>query len=95
MNTTRWKLVLGSAADDANSVPLPPDYGRMDEVLTALYDGDKAERKAGLGSSAPRVSRWLGDIRAYFPTEVVAVMQQDALTRLGLNQLLLERVSKN
>ncbi len=89
-NQTRWKLVLGSAADAANAVPLPPDYGRMDDVLTALYDGDKAERKAGLGGSAPRVSRWLGDIREYFPADVVAVMQQDAMTRLGLNQLLLE-----
>jgi Mg-chelatase subunit ChlD len=87
---TRWKLVLGSAADAADAVPMPPDYGRMDDVLTALYDGDKSERKAGLGGSAPRVSRWLGDIREYFPTEVVAVMQQDAMTRLGLNQLLLE-----
>jgi len=87
---TRWKLVLGSAADAQNAVPMPPDYGRMDDVLTALYDGDKAERKAGLGGSAPRVSRWLGDIREYFPTEVVAIMQQDAMTRLGLNQLLLE-----
>ena len=87
---TRWKLVLGSAADEANTISLPADYGRMDDVLTALYDGDPAGRKTGLGSTAPRVSRWLGDIREYFPTEVVAVMQQDAMTRLGLNQLLLE-----
>lgn len=71
-------------------MPLPPDYGRMDDVLTALYDGDQAERRAGLGGLVPRVSRWLGDIRAYFPAEVVAVMQQDAMTRPGLNQLLLE-----
>jgi Mg-chelatase subunit ChlD len=87
---SRWKLVLGSAADAQNAIDTPPDYGRMDEVLTALYDADKAERKAGLGGSAPRVSRWLGDIRAYFPTDVVAVMQQDAMMRLGLDQLLLE-----
>ncbi|UOQ95948.1 VWA domain-containing protein [Hymenobacter sp. 5317J-9] len=87
---TRWKLVLGSAADAENAVPMPPDYGRMDDVLTALYDGDKDNRRVGMGASAPRVSRWLGDIREYFPTEVVAVMQQDAMTRLGLNQLLLE-----
>ncbi|HEX8656563.1 MAG TPA: hypothetical protein VF690_03475, partial [Hymenobacter sp.] len=66
-NQARWKLVLGSAADAANAVPLPPDYGRMDDVLTALYDGDRAERRAGLGGSAPRVSRWLSDIREYFP----------------------------
>ncbi|WP_262489794.1 hypothetical protein [Hymenobacter terrenus] len=30
----RWTLVLGSAADAANAGPLPPDYGRMDDVLT-------------------------------------------------------------
>lgn len=89
MNPTapRWKLVLGSAADADNAVAMPPDYGPLDQVLTALYDG---ERKGGLGGSAPRVSRWLGDIRQYFPTEVVAIMQQDAMDRLGLNQLLLE-----
>jgi len=83
----RWKLVLGSAADADNAVAMPADYGPLDQTLTALYDG---ERKGGLGGSAPRVSRWLGDIRQYFPSEVVAVMQQDAMDRLGLNQLLLE-----
>jgi Mg-chelatase subunit ChlD len=83
----RWKLVLGAAADADNAVAMPADYGALDQVLTALYDG---ERKGGLGGSAPRVSRWLGDIRQYFPAEVVAVMQQDAMERLGLNQLLLE-----
>ena len=87
---TRWKLVLGSTADAANSVPMPPEYERMGDVLTALYDSAQAERKAGLGGSAPRVRGWLGDIREYFPTEFVAIMQQDAMTRLGLNQLPLE-----
>jgi Mg-chelatase subunit ChlD len=38
----------------------------------------------------PNVARWLGDIRNYFPTSVVRVMQQDALDRLGLRQMLLE-----
>jgi Mg-chelatase subunit ChlD len=32
----------------------------------------------------------LGDIRTYFPTPVVRVLQRDALDRLGLQQLLLE-----
>lgn len=89
-NAARWKLVLGSAADEANTVPLPPDYGRMDDVLTALYEGNSTDRRGNLGASAPRVSRWLGDIRAYFPSSVVAVMQKDAMERLGLNELLLE-----
>ena len=47
-------------------------------------------RDAGLGGSAPKVARWLGDIRSYFPTTVVRVMQSDAMERLGLRQLLLE-----
>jgi Mg-chelatase subunit ChlD len=48
------------------------------------------QRSAGLGGSAPMVARWLGDIRTYFPSSVVRVMQQDAMDRLGLRQLLLE-----
>lgn len=59
----------------------------MDNVLEALYDSD---RSAGLGSSSPSVARWLGDIRTYFPTSTVQVMQQDALQRLNLTQMLFE-----
>ena len=47
-------------------------------------------RAGGLGSSAPSVARWLGDIRRYFPTSVVQVLQRDAIDRLNLRQLLLE-----
>ncbi|MEU8351602.1 VWA domain-containing protein [Streptomyces sp. NPDC048845] len=47
-------------------------------------------RAGGLGGSAPQMARWLGDIRTYFPTSVVQVMQRDAIDRLGLSQLLLE-----
>jgi Mg-chelatase subunit ChlD len=36
------------------------------------------------------VARWLGDIRTYFPSSVVQVLQRDAVERLGLNQFLLE-----
>ncbi|MCA9658607.1 MAG: VWA domain-containing protein, partial [Myxococcales bacterium] len=59
----------------------------MDRALEALYDSD---RKGGLGASAPNVSRWLGDIRTYFPTPVVQLMQKDALDRLGLKKMLTE-----
>ena len=36
------------------------------------------------------VARWLGDIREYFPTSVVQVMQKDALERLGLREMLMQ-----
>ena len=92
----RWRLVLGKEAnncvqgDGAEGSGISSlnkhDQG-MDRVLEALYDSD---RSAGLGSSAPNVSRWLGDIRTYFPSSTVRIMQQDALQKLNLTQMLLE-----
>ena len=41
-------------------------------------------RAGGLGASDPRVARWPGDIRTFFPTSVVRVMQHDAIDRPGL-----------
>ncbi|NJQ00689.1 VWA domain-containing protein [Streptomyces zingiberis] len=52
--------------------------------------GGRGGRGGGLSGSAPRMARWLGDIRTYFPSSVVRVMQRDALDRLGLSALLLE-----
>jgi Mg-chelatase subunit ChlD len=82
----RWRLVLGeSGGADA----LAGDDAGVDRVLSAVYGG-KGDRGGGLQGSAPRVARWLGDIRGYFPGSVVQVMQRDAISRLGLDTLLLE-----
>ncbi|MCP2046744.1 UNVERIFIED_ORG: Mg-chelatase subunit ChlD [Paenarthrobacter nicotinovorans] len=91
---SRWRLVLGGDEADGIShdgapVRLSEDDMRRDQALEALY-GDSSLRRGGLGSSTPRVARWLGDIRGYFPSSVVQVMQADAMDRLGLRQLLLE-----
>lgn len=96
----RWRLILG---DDGKGirVSLSATDQAVDACLAALYggrtsgvggaDGDSdAPRTAGLGSSKPNITRWLGDIRTYFPKSVVHVMQKDAIQRLGLKQLLLE-----
>ena len=53
--------------------------------------GRRMGRAGGYGASAPRVARWLGDIRRYFPSTVVQVMQRDAIDRLNLRQLLFEK----
>jgi Mg-chelatase subunit ChlD len=84
---TKWRLILGKQADPSVSVPLDSEMMGVDNVLDALYDTD---RTGGLGSSSPNVNRWLGDIRKYFPTSMVQVMQKDAMDRLNLNQLLLQ-----
>jgi Mg-chelatase subunit ChlD len=99
--TRRWRLLLGQAAEEnlaeegAAGRILDRDDAAMDGALAALYDRDGAEdagerRSGGLGASAPSVARWLGDIRTYFPSGVVQVMQRDAIDRLDLKQLLLE-----
>jgi Mg-chelatase subunit ChlD len=87
----RWRLILGEPA--AGLCALQGDDLGMDRTLRQLYGSGEAqasERAGGLGGSAPSVARWLGDIRTYFPTSVVQVMQKDALEHLGLRQMLLQ-----
>lgn len=85
----RWQLMLGA---DEELGGLRGSLQAMDRALGALYNtGDDAEdRRGGLGASAPSVTRWLGDIRNYFPSRVVRVMQTDAIERLGVRSLLTE-----
>ena len=83
----RWRLALGDQAGDSEG--LSPDDVRLDKALSALYSQD-ARLRAGLGRSAPRVARWLGDIREFFTTPVVQVIQKDAFERAGLRRMLLE-----
>ncbi|MEP9415783.1 VWA domain-containing protein [Gordonia sp. VNQ95] len=86
----RWRLVLGDPAADAFPALGGADLA-MDNALGALYDANGGgSRKGGLGKSAPSVARWLGDIREYFPSTVVQVMQRDAVERLNLYALLTE-----
>ena len=97
----RWRLVLGGEAQNSLGGLGDRDQ-RMDNALDALYaagansgasrgrGANNGERSAGLQGSAPNVARWLGDIREFFPSSVVQVMQRDAVDRLNLRQLLLE-----
>ena len=84
----RWRLILGGNEADGTGVSLNLEEKRIDQSLEAVYDSD---RRGGLGSSAPKVSRWLGDIREFFPHTVVQVIQRDAIKRLNLTSLLTEK----
>ena len=84
----RWRLALGGE-DEA----LSQADQRLSGALTALYgtgDADEKKRKGGLGASAPNVARWMSDIREFFPSPVVQIVQKDAFDRLGLQRMLLE-----
>lgn len=83
----RWRLILGASDAGGTGYELTGRDLQMDRALEALYD---AERSGSLSGSSPRIARWLGDIRTYFPNSVVRVMQRDALERLDLKQMLLE-----
>ncbi|KRF04847.1 hypothetical protein ASG89_21350 [Paenibacillus sp. Soil766] len=86
----------------AGEVMLDEESRLMDEALAAIYDdtgGAIAEdayqtgnsrKAAGLGPSSPKLAKWLGDIRTFFPPDVVSVIQSDAIERKGLKQLLFE-----
>jgi len=85
----KWRLILGShQQQEGTGVTLNEMDLQVDRTLEALYDSEKT---GGLGASSPNVSRWLGDIRTFFPSSVVQVMQQDALKRLNLTQMLFEK----
>lgn len=90
----RWRLAIG--ADDETSAALSSDDKRLSAALDALYgDGanaaaDPRKRRGGLGRSAPRVAQWMGDIRSFFPAQVVQIVQKDAFERLNLKQMLME-----
>lgn len=87
----RWRLVLG--VDDEASQALSSRDRRLASALNALYANDRGDgkkRRGSLSRSAPTVSRWLGDIREFFPSSVVQVVQKDAFDRLGLKEMLME-----
>ena len=92
----RWRLVLGAEDADGTQTQLTNRDARMDETLEALYGGQQdklrhsPDRSGDLGDATPYASRWLGDIRTYFPQSVVQVMQRDAIENFGLTSLLLE-----
>jgi hypothetical protein len=99
----RFRLILGKTAEKGlceaggrSGQLLDAAATEIDEALEQLYSveeerpEEKGNRSAGLGRSAPRLAKWLGDIRNYFPRDVVAVIQQDAIEKKGLKQLLFE-----
>jgi Mg-chelatase subunit ChlD len=83
----RWQLALG--VDDGQNELSDRDR-RLNAALSALYDSGAEKRRGGLGASSPRVAKWLGDIREFFPTPVVQIVQKDAFERLNLKALMLE-----
>ncbi len=98
----RWRLILGQDVSEQmqsmGSGTLQGEYDLMDQALEAIYGGNQDGNSngsgfgygGGKGASAPRISRWLGDVRTLFDKDIVKIIQSDAVERKGLRQLLFE-----
>jgi hypothetical protein len=84
-NLLRWRLILGSSADEQKEVILDDRQLGMDRSLGALFDGDK---KGDLSGSNPQIHTWLKDIRTYFPEPVAILLQKEAVHKLGIEKFL-------
>lgn len=101
-NTTtlkRWRLILGEEAEDTlngmGGAALSAEELLMDSALSQIYGAGSGSSQsggkgAGKGKSSPNMSRWLGDLRALFAPMEVRVIQNDAINRCGMKQLLFE-----
>lgn len=96
----RWRLALGPGAEQVSPQMslggLASGAEEIDVAGSRLEDLDEAlgfvydERKGGIGGSRPYVPKWLGLLREFFRTDVVAFVQKDAIEKRGLTQLLFE-----
>ncbi|MDR5587147.1 MULTISPECIES: VWA domain-containing protein [Clostridium] len=101
-NIKKWRMVLGKESEesfksivgDKGIIALDKEELLMANALDAIYDNSNHELEkyggAGNGFSAPKISKWLGDIRKIFDKDIVKVIQNDAIERKGMKQLLLE-----
>ena len=93
----RWRLILGQTVqeqlDGYGAGGMSQDELLMDSALSQIYGdtgGNSGGKSAGLGRSAPKLTKWLGDLRTLFSQAEVKVIQNDAIERKGLKQLLFE-----
>lgn len=100
-NIKRWRLLLGKDSEknfeDKTGISciLSEEEILMSNALDAIYDHsnhdlESASGRAGNGYSVPKISKWLGDIRKLFDKDIVQIIQNDAIERKGMKQLLLE-----
>ena len=90
----RWRLALGRYANAHLSIEPGRDM-EMDQTLDYLYGREYKKRGVkydkGAGSLDPtqlNALKWLGNARSLFPESVFDVLQEHALDRYGIDDLL-------
>ena len=96
----RWRMILGKYSDNALGNPLSSgDRGEklaeMDKILDFLYSREYAEdrgvRDGDLSASQLTVPSWISKIRELFPKETVEILENDALDRYDLKEILMNK----
>lgn len=105
---TRWRLLLGAAAEAACG-GLSGDARAREEALEWLYgreafgDGAREEmrqRSGGSEASQLSVPDWINEVHRLFPKEIIERLERDAVERAGIHELVtdpavLERIEPN
>lgn len=97
----RWRLILGSESQNkinsisgniGGNLKLSEEQLLMDNALAQIYgeNNNNSGKGAGNGMSNPQITKWLGDLRSIFAPMEVKIIQNDAIERKGLKQLLFE-----
>lgn len=94
----RWRLILGADSQQqmdamGGAAALSAEELLMDSALSQIY-GNNSTSGAGGGTghvmSSPKLTKWLGDLRSLFAPMEIKVIQNDAIERRGMKQLLFE-----
>jgi hypothetical protein len=99
----RWRLVLGESAEQADgcfaldalagsglaeeSVIAELNPNELDDTLGFVYDRGRRSNSKGMSTYLPK---WLDRLRQFFNTDVIALVQKDAIEKKGLTRLLFE-----
>lgn len=93
----RWRLILGedvrNEIEKYAPIQLSAEELLMDAALSQIYGGNSnpaSGKMGGKGLSSPHLTKWIGDLRTLFSPMEIKVIQNDAIERKGLKQLLFE-----
>ncbi|MDR2656184.1 MAG: VWA domain-containing protein [Oscillospiraceae bacterium] len=96
---SRWRLILGSYAENAMSAGTGGEgfsYREIDDLMDFLYGREYGEdrgvrQEGSLDASQITVPEWIRKIKRVFPKEVVEKLENEALDRYQLNEILTDR----
>jgi hypothetical protein len=93
---TRWRLMLGGAAEGvcaAAGCSLSGEAMEMDRAMEWLYgreadtDGRNTRRQGGSEGSVLSTPGWIDDIHRLFPKETIERLERDAIERFAVDEI--------